>query len=351
MVVTKDSGSPRKRSGSRSPKKETDGGSPKRKKLTQLDKLKKLTTIVADTGDFGKIKQFQPEDATTNPTLLLQAVQMQEYKGILDKAIEHGKKKNLQGDELVTEVCDKLAVLFGAEILKIVPGYVSTEVDANLSFDTEKSLAKARKLIKMYEEIGISKNRILIKLGSTWESIRACETLQKEGISCNMTLLFSFAQAVACAEAKATLISPFVGRILDWYKKSTGKTAYSRDEDPGVVSVRQIFAYYKKFGYKTVVMGASFRNTDEILGLAGCDKLTISPKLLDELQNIDADVEKVLDAEAAKKDTSIKKIQIDEASFRWMMNEDAMATEKLSEGIRNFATDLEKLKAVVRNAL
>jgi len=346
--------SPGKKSRSRSPTKGSgESSSPKKQKkeASQLESLKKFTTIVADTGDFEKIKQFQPEDATTNPTLLLQAVQMPEYKVILDNAINYAKAKHLHGDALVMEVCDKLAVSFGSEILKIVPGYVSTEVDANLSFDTEKSLAKARKLIKMYEEVGISRNRILIKLGSTWESIKACEVLQKEGISCNMTLLFSFAQAVACAEAKATLISPFVGRILDWYKKSTGKTAYSRDEDPGVISVRRIWAYYKKFDHATVVMGASFRNKDEILGLAGCDKLTISPKLLDELQQDESAVEKVLDVQAAKTDASIKKITMDEATFRWMMNEDAMATEKLSEGIRNFAKDLEKLKDVVRSAL
>eukprot|EP00397_Hematodinium_sp_SG-2012_P013462 GEMP01013669.1.p1 GENE.GEMP01013669.1~~GEMP01013669.1.p1 ORF type:complete len:359 (-),score=84.93 GEMP01013669.1:1989-3005(-) len=323
----------------------------KEAKLSQLAKLKKITTIVADTGDFDKIKLYQPQDATTNPTLLLQAVQMPEYEQCLTEAIGYARAKNLEGEDLVNEICDKLAVTFGCAILKIVPGYVSTEVNANLSFSTEQSLAKAHKLIKMYEEAGVSKERILIKLGSTWESIRACEQLEKEGIRCNMTLLFSFAQAVACAEANATLVSPFVGRILDWYKKNTDKKEYSAEEDPGVKSVRAIYSYYKKFDYKTVVMGASFRNKGEIIALAGCDKLTISPKLLEELQSDSADVTRVLDPAAAKADASIKRIKIDEATFRWMMNEDAMATDKLSEGIRNFAADLEKLKALVRKSL
>jgi len=315
----------------------------------QLDALRSMTSVVADTGDFEKIKQFRPEDATTNPTLLLAAAQMPEYAYLLRGAIEYGRGAGLAGDDLVMEVCDKLAVSVGCEILKVVPGYVSTEVDANLSFDTAGSVAKAKKLVGMYEQAGVSRDRILIKLGSTWESIEACRQLQREGIKCNMTLLFSFAQAVACAEADATLISPFVGRILDWYKKNT-ENKYTCEDDPGVLSVRQIYRYYKKFGYKTIVMGASFRNTGEILGLAGCDKLTIAPKLLEELQQTDAaaGIERRLNPEACKWDASIQKIEMNEKIFRWMMNEDPMATEKLSEGIRNFGKDLEKLKEYVR---
>jgi len=310
------------------------------------------TSVVADTGDFEKIQQFRPEDATTNPTLILAAAQMPEYQYLLKGAVEYGKKAGLAGDDLVMEVCDKLAVSIGCEILKVVPGYVSTEVDANLSFDTAGSVAKAKKLISMYEQEGVSKDRILIKMGSTWESIEACRQLQKEGIRCNMTLLFSFAQAVACAEADATLISPFVGRILDWYKKNTD-LKYTSEDDPGVLSVRKIYRYYKKFGHNTIVMGASFRNVGEILGLAGCDKLTIAPKLLEELQQTEAvaGVERRLEPSACRGDASIQKIEMNEKIFRWMLNEDPMATEKLSEGIRNFGKDLEKLKEFVRNRI
>ncbi|KAF4677028.1 hypothetical protein FOL47_003761 [Perkinsus chesapeaki] len=318
----------------------------------QLDMLKTMTSVVADTGDFDKIKQFRPDDATTNPTLLYQAAQMPEYDHVMKKAIENAKKQNLTGEALVDEVCDQLAVSFGYEILQIVDGYVSTECDANLSFDKEASVNKARKIIKMYESMGISRDRILIKMASTWECIQACSELEKEGIHCNMTLLFSFAQAVGAAQAGATLISPFVGRILDWYKKSTGKTSYSMDEDPGVQSVRKIYNYYKKYGYNTIVMGASFRNTDEIRGLAGCDKLTISPKLLKELQdNSDvAGMKRCLDAKNAVCDEA-KLPQLSEAEFRWMLNEDACATEKLAEGLRNFNKDLQKLKDLVRAKL
>lgn len=334
-------------------KRAADGaaGSPKKqaKFSNQLDHLKSMTSVVADTGDFEKIKSYKPEDATTNPTLLFAAAQMPEYAHLLKASIDYAKGKNLKGEELVSEVCDKLAVSVGCEILKVVPGYVSTEVDANLSFDTAGSLAKAHKYIRMYEEAGVSKDRILIKLGSTWESIEACRQLQKEGIRCNMTLLFSFAQAVACAEADATLISPFVGRILDWFKKNTDKKEYTSEDDPGVLSVRKIYRYYKKFGHKTIVMGASFRNIGEILGLAGCDKLTIAPKLLADLQNATEGFEQKLSAEESKADTSIQKISMDEKTFRWMMNEDQMATEKLSEGIRNFGKDLEQLKKFVRS--
>merc|ERR1719420_718254 len=243
---------------------------------------------------------------------------------------------------------DQLNVAFGCKILDVVPGYVSTEVDARLSFDTEKSIAKARKLIGMYEKKGISKSRVLIKLGTTWESVKACEVLQKEGILCNMTLLFSFAQAVACAEAGATLISPFVGRIMDWFKKSTGKASYEPDEDPGVLSVRRIYAYYKKYGYKTIVMGASFRNKGEILGLACCDKLTIAPALLQELQSATEPIERAL---SPGMECTEPKITLDENKFRWMLNEDAMATEKLAEGIRNFNKDSDKLREIVREKL
>jgi transaldolase len=313
-----------------------------------LESLKAMTSVVADTGDFEKIKLYRPEDATTNPSLLFAAVKMVEYKAVVDAAISEAKATGAVGDDLVEEVMDQLNVAFGCKILDVVPGYVSTEVDARLSFDTEKSIAKARKLIKMYEKKGISKSRVLIKLGTTWESVKACEVLQKEGILCNMTLLFSFAQAVACAEAGATLISPFVGRILDWFKKSTGKASYTADEDPGVLSVRRIYAYYKKYGYKTIVMGASFRNKDEIFGLAGCDKLTIAPALLEELQNASGEVTRVLTPEMPCDE---KKISLGEKEFRWMMNEDAMATEKLAEGIRNFNKDSDKLREIVREKL
>lgn len=329
---------------------ESDTG--KRQKMTQLDRLKTMTSVVADTGDFDAIKSFAPEDCTTNPSLLLAAAKMEKFKPLLVEAHADAVKNDsgLAGEELITDVCDRLAVKVGLKLLELLPehGRVSTEVDADLSFDTEASLAKARKIIALYEAAGIKKERILVKLGSTWESIRACETLQKEGISCNMTLLFSFCQAVACAEAGATLISPFVGRILDWFKKNTDKKEYTSEDDPGVLSVRHIYKYYKKFGYDTIVMGASFRNTGEIRGLAGCDKLTIGPKLLDELANSTEPFEQKLSKDS---ESDEEKITFDEKSFRWAMNEDAMATEKLSEGLRNFAKDGTKLRVFVKETL
>ncbi|PCJ16770.1 MAG: transaldolase [Candidatus Cloacimonadota bacterium] len=307
--------------------------------ISKLDQLKKMTTIVADTGDIQSIQQYKPTDATTNPSLIYQAAQMDEYQNLVDSAIASGNGN-------LAVIMDKLSVAFGVEILKTVPGRVSTEVDARLSFDTQQTIDKAHELIALYKESGISKERILIKVASTWEGIKAAEVLEKEGISCNLTLLFSKAQAIACADSGITLISPFVGRILDWFKKAEGKDSYLPSEDPGVVSVQDIYNYYKKFGFKTVVMGASFRNTDEVIELAGCDLLTIAPKWLDELQNATGNVEKKLSADDAK-DMQIEKIDMDEKTFRWMMNEDAMATEKLSEGIRNFAKDLVKLEEYI----
>jgi transaldolase len=306
---------------------------------TQLDQLKQFTTVVADSGDFATLKQYAPRDATTNPSLILKAALMPEYKFVLDKAI--ADNKSTAGPEQVSRVIDSLLVLFGTEILKIVPGRVSTETDANLSFDTQALVAKAHRFIELYQEHGISRERILIKIASTWEGIRAAEILQKEGINCNLTLLFSFAQAVACAEAGVRLISPFVGRILDWHKKSAGKD-FAPSEDPGVLSVKEIYAYYKKYGYQTEVMGASFRNVGEILELAGCDLLTISPALLGELQKSSSPVTRHLNPEMAR-DSKIEKISLDEKTFRWMMNENPMATEKTAEGIRQFNADAIKL--------
>jgi len=312
---------------------------------TQLDQLKRMTVIVADTGDIEAIKKFKPQDATTNPSLIYKAAMMKEYSPLVDDAIKYGK-----GD--LSTIMDKLAVNFGIEITKIVPGYVSTEVDARLSFDKEATISKARKIIHMYKEAGIPKSRILIKIAATWEGIEAAKVLETEdGITCNLTLIFSIAQAVACAEAKCTLISPFVGRIMDWHKKRDGVSYYSPSEDPGVISVTAIYNYYKKYGYKTIVMGASFRNKYEIIQLAGCDRLTISPGLLLELSTADADspgaaVEQKLDAQAAA-NTKVSKIEMEEKVLRWMMNEDPMATEKLAEGIRNFAADIDKLELVI----
>jgi transaldolase len=317
--------------------------------LTQLDQLKKFTKVVADTGDFESIKEFAPQDATTNPSLILKAAQMPGYKPIVDRAIADGKKSSATGKALLSQIMDDLLVDFGTEILKIVPGRVSTETDANLSFDTDGLLNKARRFISLYKENGITRERVLIKIASTWEGIRAAEILQKEGINCNLTLLFSMPQAVACAEAGVTLISPFVGRILDWYKAKTGKD-YAPAEDPGVVSVREIYAYYKKFGYKTEVMGASFRNVGEILELAGCDLLTISPHLLAELKNSTAPVERKLVPDRAK-NSDIARIELDEKKFRWMLNEDAMATEKTADGIRVFAADAVKLEKYIAERL
>ena len=314
--------------------------------MNQLDQLKQITTVVADTGDFESMKIYQPQDATTNPSLILQAAAKPEYRHLVEQAITELKTTGLTGPSLTEAILDRILILFGLEILKIVPGRVSTEVDARLSFDTEATIAKARQLIAAYEKEGHSRDRILIKIASTWEGIKAAEVLEKEGIHCNLTLLFSFAQAVACAEAGVQLISPFVGRILDWYKASTGKD-YQGEEDPGVQSVRAIYNYYKKFGYKTEVMGASFRNKGEILALAGCDLLTISPGLLAELQTSNEPViPHLTSAEAAKSDA--EKITLDEKAFRFALNEDAMATEKTAQGIRNFAADIVKLEKLVQ---
>ena len=313
--------------------------------LSQLDQLKKLTKVVADTGDFATLKQYTPQDATTNPSLLFKAAQMAEYKPVVEKAITDAKKTGATGKKLLEEVMDCLLIAFGVEILKIVPGRVSTETDANRSFDTEALVAKAHKFIELYRHQGIGRERILIKIASTWEGIRAAEILQREGIHCNMTLLFSLAQAVACAEAGAKLISPFVGRILDWYKKTTGKD-YAPAEDPGVVSVKEIYAYYKNFGHATEVMGASFRNKGEILELAGCDLLTISPQLLGELKADTSPVERKLSTAMAK-ETKIERLVLDEKKFRWLLNENPMATEKTAEGIRLFNADAQKLEQFI----
>jgi transaldolase len=305
-----------------------------------------MTKVVADTGDFDTIKEYKPQDATTNPTLILAAAQKPQYKHLVESAAKVANEKGKTKEERKSIFIDQVFVNFGVEILKIVPGRVSTEVDAHLSFDTKGSIEKGRSLIALYEKVNIPRERILIKLASTWEGIQAAKVLEKEGIHCNMTLMFSLIQAVAAAEVNATLISPFVGRILDWYKKAEKKDSYPPAEDPGVKSVSQIFNYYKKFNFKTQIMGASFRNVDEILQLAGCDLLTISPQLLDELYRANGKVERKLDAEKAKK-LVIDKLNYDESKFRWLLNEDAMATEKLSEGIRNFAKDGQKLKDYV----
>lgn len=311
--------------------------------MNLLEQLKKYTKVVADTGDFQSIEAYKPVDATTNPSLIYSASQDAKYKHLIDDAIAYAKKSSSNKDVQLSKAMDKLAVNFGIEILKIVPGRVSTEVDARLSFDTEATVQKARDIIALYEENGISRERILIKIASTWEGIRAAEILEKEGIRCNLTLLFSMAQAIACAEAGVRLISPFVGRILDWHKKDRGVSEIPATEDPGVISVTNIFNYYKKFGYPTQVMGASFRNIGEICELAGSDLLTISPALLKELEQTEGTLEKKLDAEKAKA-MDIQKIDMDEKTFRWMLNEDAMATEKTAEGIRNFTKDLIKLE-------
>lgn len=311
----------------------------------QLDQLKQFTVVVADTGDFATLKQYAPRDATTNPSLILKAAQMPEYQWLVDKVITDARATGLGGAALLAHVLDHLLIAFGLEILKIVPGRVSTETDANLSFDAPALVEKGRRFIRLYEAAGIPRERVLIKIASTWEGIRACEVLQKEGINCNLTLLFSLAQAVACADAKAKLISPFVGRILDWYKKSTGRD-YSAAEDPGVVSVREIYSYYKKFGHDTEVMGASFRNIGEIQELAGCDLLTISPALLGELQKTTAPLARKLTLSAAR-ESRVEKLVLDEKKFRWLLNENQMATEKTAEGIRLFHADALKLEAFI----
>jgi transaldolase len=308
--------------------------------LNQLEQLKKFTTVVADTGDFESMRAFAPQDATTNPSLILKAVGMAGYGYLLDKAIS-----DAGGTASVGQIIDRVLVQFGLEILKIVPGRVSSEVDARLSFDREATIAKARDIISLYEKADISRDRILVKIASTWEGIKAAEQLQKEGINCNLTLLFSFAQAVACADGGIKLISPFVGRILDWHKKNTGKD-FSSAEDPGVKSVGQIYTYFKKFGYKTEVMGASFRSKGEVLELAGCDLLTVAPALLAELAASNEIVARKLDPTKAAT-TDLKKVSFDEKSFRFALNEDAMATEKTAEGIRLFSADIVKLEQVI----
>jgi len=318
--------------------------------MNQLESLKKITTVVADTGDLEAMKTYKPQDATTNPSLLLKASQMPQYKHLVDDALAQAAKAGGGKEAQTTAFMDNLAVKFGCEILKIVPGRVSTEVDATLSFDMQGSLAKARHLISLYEKAGVARERILIKLGTTWEGIRAAEVLEKEGIHCNMTLLFSFAQAVACAEAKVTLISPFVGRIYDWFKKSKGVSDIPIAEDPGVASVERIFTYYKKYDYKTQVMGASFRKADQIRMLAGCDLLTISPDLLQELSAADGELPRRLSVEKAKA-ANVERISLDEKTFRWLHNEDAMGTDKLAEGIRAFNVDGRKLEAYAQKEL
>lgn len=307
---------------------------------TKLSQLKEFTTIVADTGDIAAIKEYLPEDATTNPSLMLKAAQIPEYAPFLEQAVAWAKEQSDDLNQQIIDASDKLAVIVGCEILKTVPGRISTEVDARLSFDKTATLAKARKLIALYEDAGISKERVLIKAASTWEGIKAAEELEQEGINCNLTLLFSFAQAKACAEAGVYLISPFVGRILDWYKQSTGED-YTSETDPGVVSVTEIYNYYKQHDYKTIVMGASFRNIGEIEQLAGCDRLTIAPALLAELEQDSGPLERKL---TPTSDIAALPESITEAAFRWEMNQNAMATEKLAEGIRNFAADQNKLE-------
>ena len=314
----------------------------------QLQSLKQFTTVVADTGNFEEIKKFAPQDATTNPSLILKAVLQPEYRTLLDKAIADNKGSSLSGGALYKKIIDDTLILFGREILKIVPGRVSTEVDARLSFDTEGTLEKARYLIGLYEKEGIDRSRVLIKIASTWEGIRAAEILQKEHINCNLTLLFSMPQAVACAEAGVRLISPFVGSIYDYYKATTGKE-FQGLEDPGVQSVHRIYNYFKKFGHETQVMGASFRNTGEIVALAGCDLLTISPDLLEKLDQSSEPMPRVLSPEAAQTMT-IEKLPVDEKHFRWFLNEDAMATDKLAEGIRKFGADIVKLEGMIAQA-
>ena len=310
----------------------------------KLTSLRQYTTVVADTGDIAAMKLYQPQDATTNPSLILNAAQIPEYRKLIDDAVAWAKQQSNDRAQQIVDATDKLAVNIGLEILKLVPGRISTEVDARLSYDTEASIAKAKRLIKLYNDAGISNDRILIKLASTWQGIRAAEQLEKEGINCNLTLLFSEAQARACAEAGVYLISPFVGRILDWYKANTDKKEYAPAEDPGVISVTKIYNYYKEYGYKTVVMGASFRNVGEIIELAGCDRLTIAPALLKELQENSTALVRKLDY---KGEVKAKPQPLTEAEFYWQHNSDAMAVEKLAEGIRKFAVDQEKLEAML----
>ncbi|MEX1198882.1 MAG: transaldolase [Pseudohongiellaceae bacterium] len=315
--------------------------------MSKLDALKTMTTVVADTGDVDAIRQYAPRDATTNPSLLLKAAQQPQYEALVNDALQYGQGQGGDVEEQLDAAMDKLAVNFGARISEIVPGHVSTEVDARLSFDTEATVVKAHRLIALYRDAGVDSSRILIKVAATWEGIRAAEQLEREGIHCNLTLLFSFTQAVACAEAGVFLISPFVGRILDWYQNSTGQT-YVPEEDPGVLSVQRIYRYYKAHGYGTIVMGASFRNVGEIEQLAGCDRLTISPALLDTLANDDGPLYPVLSEEQQSGDSPQS---LDESAFRWQLNEDAMATEKLAEGIRRFHADYLALRDVLKMRL
>ena len=313
--------------------------------MNKLQQLKAMTDVVADTGDIKAIAAYEPMDATTNPSLLLKAAAMEDYQPLVLESRRRAEAQAGSSAETLSLACDLLAVSIGGEILKIIPGRVSSEVDARLSFNTSATLEKARQLIRLYEEAGFGRERILIKIAATWEGIRAAEQLEKEGINCNLTLLFGFAQAVACADAGVFLISPFVGRILDWYKASTGQD-YTAETDPGVLSVRRIYRYYKSHGYRTVVMGASFRNTGEIEALAGCDRLTISPQLLESLSDDEGNLQRMLMPESTSEDP---RIQLDENHFRWQINEDAMATEKLAEGIRNFAADQVKLEQLIKS--
>jgi transaldolase len=312
--------------------------------MSKLDQLRQLSTVVADTGDIDAIQKHKPQDATTNPSLIYAASQMPQYQHLIDEAIAWGKTQGLNA------TMDKLMINFGSEILKIVPGRVSTELDARLSFDTQKSIEKAHRLIDLYREMGVERERVLIKIASTWEGAQACKVLEKEGIHCNLTLMFSLPQAIACADAGATLISPFVGRIFDYWKKEEGRESYPPQEDPGVLSVQEIYAYYKHFGVETQIMGASFRNIGEILELAGCDLITIAPKLLEELESSEGPVERKLSPEACR-DLPLEKLELDEKAFRWQFNENEMAVNKLSDGIRRFAADLVKLEKQVEKRL
>lgn len=314
---------------------------------SKLEQLRSLTTVVADTGDIDAIEKYQPQDATTNPSLILKAAQIEDYSRLIDQSIAYAKAQSTDTDQQVKDTCDMLAVTIGQEILKVIPGRISTEVDARLSYDTDGSVKKARQLIKMYNDAGITNDRILIKLASTWEGIRAAEILESEGINCNLTLLFSFAQARACAEAGVYLISPFVGRIMDWHKAKEGRD-FEASEDPGVKSVTNIYNYYKQHGYETVVMGASFRNTGEILELAGCDRLTISPQLLQELEDSQGEVEQKL---KTTQSIEAQPEKMTHSEFLWEHNQDPMAVEKLAEGIRAFAVDQGKLEEMIRTKL
>ena len=318
--------------------------------VSQLDSLKKFSSVVADTGDIDSIQKFNPDDCTTNPSLIFKAVQSNKYKKLVDEVISNSKSRKFsQTEDQVNYIADQLTIAFGIELTKIVPGYVSTEVDSDLSFNTEATVEKAKQIINSYEQSGVPKNRILIKIAGTWEGIQAVKKLEAEGISCNCTLIFSLTQAIACAEAGAFLISPFVGRILDWFKSNTQKD-YDSANDPGVESVEKIFNYFKKFNYNTIVMAASFRNKDEIINLAGCDKLTISPTLLEELSQNDDEIKLKLSKENSSS-LDIERINVNESSFRWHLNENQMASFKLAEGIRLFNKDLLKLKELIRSQL